>query len=103
MTSYISIMQDRILFTKKLLNFLKEQGYTHIQRRGIEQGIDTDDNCILVPWKNGIAQFEDASLQIESIESTDVSDMLDVEFGINFLVELPDEVARPYLNDAKTS
>jgi hypothetical protein len=86
-------MTARVLFTKSLLNFLKQQGYTHIQQRGIEKKLDTDDAYILVPWKNGIAQFEEASLQLEPIESTDITDMLDVEFGLNFWVELPETVA----------
>jgi len=95
-------MRSRLLFTPELLAFLKRQGFTHMQFRGIEEkpkknkrSADEDD-YILLPWKEGIGLFEDAEWRVEPIESTDVSDMLDVEFGINFWVELPAEVATAY-------
>jgi len=86
----------RLLITKTLLSFLQQEGYTHIQQRGIEKSLDNDDACILVPWKKGIAQFEEANLQFEPIESSNIADMLDVEFGINFWVELPEAVAAKF-------
>ena len=55
-----------------------------------------EDDYILIPWKEGITIFEDTSLQLEKIDSTDVTDMLDVEFGINFWIELPEDVAAAY-------
>lgn len=93
----------RMPLTKQLLTSLKQQGYTHIQQRGIESKpgstIHTeeypDDNCILVPWKKDILSFEEANLQLLEIDSADVSDMLDVEFGIRFYVELPNSFIAP--------
>jgi len=97
-------MTKRILFTAGLYKFLIELGYTHMQLLGVERESDNekdeemDDAYILIPWKKGISLFEDTDLRIEPIDSTDISDMLDVEFGINFWVELPDEVATGYKN-----
>ena len=79
-----------------MFSFLKQEGYTHIQHRNTEASPDTDDAYILVPWKQGIAQFEEADLQLEPIDSSDITDMLDVEFGINFWVELPEDVAEKF-------
>ena len=90
-------MPDRIPFTKQLLQQLKQQGYTHIQQRGHENKPestlhskdDPEDGYILIPWKIEVLLFEDAQLQLLEIDSTDVTDMLEVEFGINFWVEMP--------------
>jgi len=97
-------MTKRILFTAELHKFLIELGYTHMQLLGVRKKLDkekneeTDDAYILIPLKDGISLFEDADLRIEPIASNDISDMLDVEFGINFWVELPDKVATAYKN-----
>ena len=97
-------MTKRILFTAELHKFLIELGYTHMQLLGVRKKLDkekneeTDDAYILIPLKDGISLFEDADLRIESIDSTEISDMLDVEFGINFWVELPEEEAAAYKN-----
>ena len=90
----------KLLFTKQLLQQLKQQGYTHIQQRGIEsksrqQIRVTDDpsyDYILIPVRQTDFSLEDV-LRVLPIDSTDVSDMLDVEFGIDFYVELPDSAS----------
>jgi len=75
----------KILFTKSLHEFLIAQGYTHIQLRGIEKkgkedihlpGL-TDDDFILIPWKKGIGLFEETSMHLEKIDSTEITDVLE--------------------------
>ncbi|HTE11831.1 MAG TPA: hypothetical protein VK645_12685 [Chitinophagaceae bacterium] len=103
-------MPESLLFTPALIAFLKAQGYTHIQLRGIGRKADAaihsaeenDDNFILVPWKEGISLFEEHDLNMEKIGSTEFTDMLDVEFGISFWVELPERVAMLYKYGTKT-
>ena len=95
-------MDQKILFTEVLLRFLKRQGYTHMQLLGIQQRTEqypeqmNRDHFLLKPWKRGIGLFEDANMQLEEIGSTDISDMLEVEFGIHFWVELPEKLAKDY-------
>ena len=90
-------MLKRLSYSSQLHDFLKREGYTHIQLRGT--GL-MDNNYILVPWKdNPETKFEESNFQMESIDSTDISDMLDVEFGIEFWVELPKDVAKKYQNN----
>lgn len=81
-------MPTRQLLSKSLLAYLTRQGYTHMQLRGIETSIDTDDDYILVPRTPSFAHFEESDLPVEPINSSAITDMLDVEFGINFWVEL---------------
>ena len=100
----------KILFTKALHHFLIQHGYTHIQLRGIERKGEEDipspalpnDDFILIPWKKGIGSFEEA-VRIEKIDSTEITDMLGVEFGIRFWVELPEEMANLFEQNTKTN
>ena len=93
-------MADRIILTLALIKKLKSAGYTHFQLRGIDANDENKkldfnhDNYILVPWKKGITVFEDSNLQLEVIDSTDIIDMLDVEFGVSFWVELPTDIKK---------
>jgi len=89
-------MPQRLRFSKELLQQLIQQGYTHIQQRGVENkpestlhtNEDPEYDYILIPMKQSGFSLEDVS-RVLPIDSSDVSDMLDVEFGINFYVELP--------------
>lgn len=97
-------MSIQIIFTSALLDFLKKESYTHLQLRGIipeseaSNGLKTEEDYILVPWKESLKKFDEADFQMEEINSTDITDMLDVEFGIQFLVELPEPIAARFQN-----
>ena len=88
----------KIPFTKELLMSLKKRGFTHIQQRGIENRPgqnflskeDDEYDYILIPWKKDILIFEDASMRLLEIDSNELYDMLDVEFGIVFWVDATD-------------
>lgn len=93
---------SRLSFTKDLHQFLKTELFTHIQLRGIEpktainSQTENQDDYILIPWKEDILLFNEADWKIEEINSSEVADMLDVEFGVYFFVELSNEMAEKY-------
>ena len=87
-------MLERLSYSPQLHDFLKEEGYTHIQLRGTGEN---DNHYILFPWKdNPKTKFEESNFQMESIDSSDISDMLDLEFGIEFWVESPAEMVNKF-------
>lgn len=96
-------MIHRLPFTKSLYDFLVRRGYTHIQLRGLapKEAIAlfsskmNNDDYVLVPWKEGLASFEDANW-VEHISSAEVKDMLDAPDGIHFFIELPAEITSEY-------
>ena len=75
-----------------------------MQLRGIEKLLDeekynpkeNDDSYLLIPWKEGILLFEDACVQMEKMDSTEVKELLTPPDGIKFLVDLPDEAAQDF-------
>jgi len=86
-------MTTQLAFTRRLYNFLKEEGYTHIRL----MGVSTNERFTMVPLKESVSdKFEEVDFKIEEIDSTEVTDMLYPMLGLEFYVELPAELAEKY-------
>lgn len=82
-----------IIFTRSLLAFLKETGYTHIYNFGIVTELENEkdsETYLLIPLKPGDSRifYEELNNIVEEIESNDVYDMADGDEFITFLLEM---------------
>lgn len=86
-------MTRKLPFTRTLYKFLVDEGFTHIRLLGISNDVQ----FILIPLRESLSEkFEESDFKIESITSTEVTDMLYPMLGLDFFVKLPNELAGKY-------
>ena len=87
----------KAIFTKPLLAFLVQQGYTHVYSLGIRPKpgeTEDEEDYILIPLKAGDPrlQYQETDMHIDSIDSPEVIEMAAGDEFISFFAEIPMEV-----------